>query len=423
MTQSNRDDAAEVAATASVIVARLGDRLGEVVRSVQQYLLSQVSELRGDARLVQLLHDSIEQNVDAVFSAIRHSVPIEQVEVPAAALAYARRLAQQGVAPNALTRAYPLAHQEVLNMVLIDLRRADMDQRRCLDVFEQISVATFNYVDRISQQVLAAYQTERDRWLETQNSTRALRVRDLLDADAIDVDAIGNAIGYSLRRTHLAVVVWSPETNQGDELVRMEGFVREVAESVDSQGPPLFVAADKVTGWGWVPLSIEVAQLAVARIRGLAETHTEAPSIAIGDPLSGAAGFRRSHQQALAARAVAVAAGAHAQTVVTNCDPGLSAAALLTQSIDPTRTWVGEVLGPLASATEGDDRLRETLRIFLQTGSSYKAAASELNMHFNTVKYRVRRAEERRGRAITTDRFDVELALLLCHWFQTAVLH
>ncbi|MGC7194476.1 PucR family transcriptional regulator, partial [Mycobacteroides abscessus subsp. abscessus] len=93
-----------------------------------------------------------------------------------------------------------------------------------------------------------------------------------LDADAIDVDAIGNAIGYSLRRMHLAVVVWSPETNRGDELVRMEGFVREVAESVDSQGPPLFVAADKVTGWGWVPLSIEVAQLAVARIRGLAET-------------------------------------------------------------------------------------------------------------------------------------------------------
>jgi DNA-binding PucR family transcriptional regulator len=91
--------------------------------------------------------------------------------------------------------------------------------------------------------------------------------------------------------------------------------------------------------------------------------------------------------------------------------------------VQAARTWVGEVLGPLASATENDDRLRETLRVFLQTGCSYKAAAADLNLHFNSVRYRVQRAEERRGRPITTDRLDVEIALLLCHWFQTAVLH
>ena len=62
---------------------------------------------------------------------------------------------------------------------------------------------------------------------------------------------------------------------------------------------------------------------------------------------------------------------------------------------------------------DNDARLRETHRIFLQAGSSYKAAASEFNLHFNALKYRVDRAIERRDRPITDDRLDVEIALLI----------
>jgi DNA-binding PucR family transcriptional regulator len=83
---------------------------------------------------------------------------------------------------------------------------------------------------------------------------------------------------------------------------------------------------------------------------------------------------------------------------------------------------VGEVLGPLASDTDSDERLRETLRVFLLNRSSYTAAAEELHLHHNSVKYRVQRAVERRGRPITDDRLDVEVALLLCEWFGAAVL-
>jgi hypothetical protein len=43
-------------------------------------------------------------------------------------------------------------------------------------------------------------------------------------------------------------------------------------------------------------------------------------------------------------------------------------------------------------------------------------------MHFNTVKYRVGRAEARRGRPIAEDRLALELALLMCHWYGGAVL-
>jgi DNA-binding PucR family transcriptional regulator len=108
---------------------------------------------------------------------------------------------------------------------------------------------------------------------------------------------------------------------------------------------------------------------------------------------------------------------ARTRRVTTASDPGLAAAALMGSNLDTARVWVAEVLGPLASCTENDERLRETLGVFLRTGGSFKAAAS------NSVKYRVQRAIDRRGRPISDGRLDIELALLLCHWYGSAVLH
>jgi DNA-binding PucR family transcriptional regulator len=62
------------------------------------------------------------------------------------------------------------------------------------------------------------------------------------------------------------------------------------------------------------------------------------------------------------------------------------------------------------------------LRVFLRCGSSYKLAADALDLHLNSVKYRVGRAIARRGRPIAADRLDVEVALLMCQWYGNAVL-
>jgi len=176
-----------------------------------------------------------------------------------------------------------------------------------------------------------------------------------------------------------------------------------------------------VTGWGWISISAAAAVKAAARLRKLA-TATDVPCIAAGNPLPGVDGFRRSHQQAQDARIVAIAAGATTRRVTLASDPGLSVAALLGNDLGAASAWIGDILGPLASQSESDGRLRETLLVYMRTGSSYTAAAEELHLHFNSVKYRVQRAVERRGRPIADDRSDVEVALLLCHWFGAAVL-
>ena len=401
---------------------RLHDRLAELSSGIQSLLEEQIPELRGDARVMELLGSSVEGNVDTVLHALRYDIAVERVESPTAALEYARRLAQHGVPVNALVRAYRLGQRQMNEIIFAEVRAIDIPESVRYTVVEAITRTLFEYIDWISQQVVAVYEDERERWLENQNSLRGLRVREVLAANkAVDADALSTSIRYPLRWHHLAVIMWCPdEGTGGDALASLQRFIRELAQAAGAEANPLFVAADGLCGYGWLPFRAEPSD-AVAAVCAYAEKRGDGPSLAIGTMAPGVEGFRRSHREALGARAVAMASGRHERTVISASDPGLSIAALLGGDIAYAREWVNGVLGDLGADTENDERLRETLRVFLACGSSYKMAAEELAMHFNTVKYRVGRAEARRGRPIAEDRLAVELALLMCHWYGAAV--
>jgi DNA-binding PucR family transcriptional regulator len=140
----------------------------------------------------------------------------------------------------------------------------------------------------------------------------------------------------------------------------------------------------------------------------------------MGRPAPGIAGFRSSHRQARAARQVAVAAGRRSGLVTDYAQVG--AIALLCADVAATRTWVQDTLGGLAADDEATERLRETVRVFLHLGSSHTAAAEKLNLHKNSVVYRISRAEAARGRPLRSDRADVELALRAAHLLGPVVL-
>lgn len=400
----------------AAIMQRLDARLPEITRMVQQLLMEDIAELRGEEQLQQLLADTVESNIDTFFSAVRHGIPVEFVQVPTAAIEYARRLAQRDVSANALIRAYRLGHQAALKAVLEEIRASDLDPKVSLDLFDVMSTVSFGYIDRASQEVFSVYQRARERWLETRNSMRTAKVRELLEGGDVDLDTMTTTIRYPLRRTHIAIVLWCAETD--DKLTDMERQVRRYAEAVGSADSPLFISVDRVTAWAWITLPSNDTEAAVSQIR--AAGAVDGVYVTAGNPQSGADGFRISHRQALDARAVAVASTPRPFTAFS--DSGVSLAALVGSDTDAAAAWVREVLGPLADPTENDERLRETLHSFLRAGSSYKAAAEELHLHTNSVKYRVQRAVERRGRAIDDDRLDVEVALLLCSQFGNRVI-
>ena len=419
---SDDPDDIEVRRGIAELAVRLGDRLPEVVATISASLRDDIPDLRDEAQ-TPLLDTSIEGNVTTALYTLGHDAPVECVAAPTAALEQARRIAQQGLPVNVLGRIYRLGQRSFTRLALSELQRIDVPPEARVAIVERMTETLFAYVDWMSQQVVEVYEEERERWLETRNSMRALRVREILAGrQSVDIDAATTAIRYPLRSQHVGLVVWYPaSTGEADELARMQRFVRELGTALQAGAAPLFIATDRSTGWAWLPFHLAPDGI-VPAVREFSLKHRDAPRVAIGSTAAGIRGFRRSHAQAVAVQSVVLARTGAKPTVVANGDPGLAAAALVCGNIDDARVWVAEVLGRLAADTDSDARLRETLRVFLNSGASYTLAAEQLDLHFNTVKYRVGRALARRGRPITDDRFDLELALLLCHWYGDTLL-
>jgi DNA-binding PucR family transcriptional regulator len=411
-----------VAELAARLVDRVPDAVSLIESSVREEIPEMIPETRDEAQIA-LLDDAIQGNVETILYALRHNISVEDVQAPTAAIEHTRRLAQQGVPLTALIRGYRLGQRRLTHLVFGELHSIDIAPESRIGVVEAVTEMLFAYVDWMSQQIIAIYEEERERWLESNNSLRALRVREVLAGGKhVDVDWATSAIRHPLHWHHVGLVLWYPVASpEADDLNRLLRFVRGLGTGVQASAAPLFVATDRASGWAW--LSFQSAPVDVVdAVKRFALQRTDSPNVTIGSPGVGIDGFRRSHHQAAAARALALAYGDTQAIVLADSDPGLAAAALLGCNLEQARDWVGEVLGRLASPTDNDALLRETLRVFLGCGSSYKLAAEELVVHFNTVKYRVGRALARRGRRIASDRLDVELALLLCRWYGSAVL-
>jgi DNA-binding PucR family transcriptional regulator len=425
VTDGPRDDEVEdwvdVRRYVTMIAARLNEQFEAVSAKMQSAVEEHIPELGGDPRIVELMSAGVRGNLKSILEALLHGVPAEGI-TPAEAIEHARFVAQQGVPVNAIVRSYRFAQRRMTDLVFAELHALDMDPTIKVAVIEAITTRLFEYVDRVSQQAVAAYEREHERWLVNQNSIRAMKVRDILaDGTPEDVDAAATAIGYPLGWQHLALIVWYPEAAQGsDELARLQRFASALATAVDTSAKPLFVAADQTTGWAWLPYRSAPGDV-VTQVRDFARLRTEAPNIAIGAVGFGVGGFRRSHRQAQRARDAARARSLKSRVVVAATDAGMLASAVLGGSFEELRGWVADVLGPLASDTDDDAVLRETLRVFLHSASGYQSAAKELGVELSSVKHRVQQAVSRRGRPLD-DRVEVELALLVCHWYGAAVL-
>ena len=406
----------------AMLIARFRDREAADFETYFQFLVEPAQGVSLEPELLELLGTALLENMRAFLAFLSHDIGIDNVDAPLMTLEYVRRLAQSGVGVSAVISALRAMHKKVLGLLISEIRESGLTRDTALDVLDFFNDRSFGYVDRITEQLKDTHEAERERWLERQNSARVLGVLQLLaDDEQIDIDAATSAIGYPLSGPHLAMILWTTEPGAHEaDMLRLERVGLEVAEALTIDSP-LFISADQSTGWAWLPLQPGTAD-PIAEIRRIADSGEGSIRVAVGTIDSGVAGFRESHRRAHDARRVAVA-GRTSRSVVAATDAEVRVAALMVDDLARTREWVQNTLGPLASNTAGDAKLRETLRIFLREGSSHTAAAEHLALHRNTVGYRVNKAVQRRGRPIADDQIEVEMALLACDQFHEAVLH
>jgi hypothetical protein len=406
--------------SASEVSAALVPRSADVAADIYRLIVKEIPALRGDSRVLTLLEASVAENVSTMLHILQHGIDLEHVRAPAAAEEYARRLAQHGAPVAALLRAYRIGSARFEEWCLAELGRRP-DSASVVSATGMRIAGTLNaYIDRISEEVLGAYESEKEKWLRNQSAARAARVRALLREEQPDVAASEAILGYRLQQYHLGVVTWiTGAPAGGNALGLLERATGEVAAQAGCDGRLMFVPQDESSAWAWLSLGgrrdVSLADVSVKSIGS-----GERIQFAFGEPALGVTGFRRTHQQAVSAQAVALAAGPAAPPVTAFAE--VAPLALMSGSLELLRAWVAETLGPLAGDDENNARLRETLRIFLQENLSYKATAERLVLHKNTVQYRVRKAEESLQHPVAQDRLLVELALLAIQRLGVAVL-
>jgi DNA-binding PucR family transcriptional regulator len=414
------NDVPAVAELVADVAAAVSRQVAVVSEDVYEVVLREIPELRDDKPVLALLSSSVHSNVGTCLQILQHQIELSAVCAPAASLEYARRRAQRGTPLTALLRTYRLGHTCFSDWLLKELARQSDDAGTITAATLSMSRIVAGYVDQTSEEIVAAYTRERERWLRNRGAARAARIRELLSGERVNVSATEATLGYRLRQYHVGLVCWAGDATAAvDNITRLEHAIGHVAAKVGGAGEAVFLPRDESSAWAWLPLGTRDTFGSAAAAACTSDADIDI-HFAFGDPAKGTAGFRSSHQQAIAAQAVALAAQPPGPRVTTFSV--VAPVALILESRELLHGWLQATLGDLATDDEHHARLRDTLRVFLQSGGSYKATAEQLVLHKNTVQYRIRQAQESLGRPLDENRLGVELALLADHWLGPAVL-
>jgi PucR C-terminal helix-turn-helix domain/GGDEF-like domain len=217
----------------------------------------------------------------------------------------------------------------------------------------------------------------------------------LLSSDRNDpeLERWARHLGLDPAGAYVVVVFDAPGSRPGSGPVPVEPLLARAA-------PGTVVAARTDEVVAIVAGSVETA-------RTLATSCLESSLLAgagVGNPCESAAGVARSYAEARRA----LAAGQRlAQAATVFADLGIHRLLLRVPDVSDLRAFAEEVLGGLSG------EYVETLAVYFRENGSPARAAQQLNVHPNTVGYRIRRVEELTGLSFARhrDRLMAEVAV------------
>ncbi|MBF6320889.1 helix-turn-helix domain-containing protein [Nocardia cyriacigeorgica] len=383
------------------------DTLDQVVERLDSAIVARIPEL-ADRDIRRDLGASTRAHARVVLSGLT-SDRIDPV-LPEEAHAFARTLARRGFELKTLLRTYHAGLAAVL-----DYFTDALDQRRTPYPIER--VVMMRMFERATQWVGASVETltetyleERERVLRAALNRRTETVRALLAGDEVDLEQSSTRLGYRLNQQHLAVVLWTDEPADAGGDGEMGGVLDRVCARLAAElgsNRMLTVASGASGMWAWIGL--DGGQGQPPDVDGLAHLIEAPVRVALGVPGDRVAGFRRSHEEAMAARHVAERGPADGPRITAYRTVEIAYLA----GVDETamRALIARELRALARRDAGSARLRETLGAYLRCQRSPEAAAKLLGVHKNTVRYRIQRIEELLGHRIDERALPLQTAL------------
>ena len=388
--------------TSAAVVRRILDEvpaLGASPVAVEQLRrANEVTTLRALVTLVEgrtAVLPTTEPILEGIRDLVHWGIPLEQV--------------LQGV------RVGHAATTEALLLACAEL----VDPQLAVEEVTSVSRELFSYVDDLSDTMIRTYLVEHEVWTASAAAARAHTVRSLLrDAAAPDLDA-SRALGYDLRRTHEAVVVWSTSPDGASRLQAAAiEFLRARGATATLAVP---VASGRLWAWGSVPRDGSGRTVSGDALTRTLSRHRV--QVAFGTAVEGTPGFRRSHLEAEAAARVEELrrrAGRVPRQATAYAD--VATVALMTTDLDAAGDFVRRELGGLSARTAPMEALRTTLYHYIQAERSLADVARRLHVARGTVTYRVKRAQEVLGHDLDDRRLALHTALALAEELGDAVL-
>jgi hypothetical protein len=308
-------------------------------------------------------------------------------EIPSALLTQARLAARNHVSLDTVLRRY-FAGYTLLGDFLVEEAEAAGLHGGPLKSLLRIQASRF---DSLVATIADEYVRASPATPTSAEERRAELVQRLLDGELLDAAELS----YDFDFSHLGVVAAGPGAAEA---------VRDLTASLDVR--LLLVCREDQTVWAWLggrhAADLEQLELAVSR------RWPAGPSLAIGEPAGGLAGWRFTHQQARAALPIALRS---AQALTRYADVALLASMLQDDLLATSLRRL--YLAPLSEEWAGGVSARETLRAYFAAGRNVSSAAAALGVKRHTVTNRLRAVEERIGRPLSACAAEVEAVLRL----------
>ena len=382
--------------------------LAEVNRGAVEAMRVGAPDMFHDPQLTQLIQRSTEANIQRVGEMLVQGTDPTGSDLPEETIAVVQSGVRMQIGLSPLLRLFTLAHELVWDWVFSRIVTATDAKRELSEASSMCSSWTFAFVDAATTRLAEAYDREREAWFSGALAERAETIEAILEGRERDEARASTRLKYDVRRHHLSLCAWLPDTGAPDPQRLLGSTVHQAATALGVQ-TSLVSAFGSHAARGWLSRSRAFTDEDLAALS--AWSSPDGVAVAVGSPGSGLGGFRRSQLEAAAARRLALAHSAEG-TSLTRYDD-VAVAALSTVDREQAHTFVHRILGPLAAPDPTTRRIAETLDVLFAESGNRRRAGERLVVHANTVTYRVRQAETLLGRSLADAPLDVRLALTI----------